>query len=223
MRNPIRLKNLKLRFALLYLLGALALYFLRPDPLNFAIGGSLVALGSVLRTWGAGHLVKNDRLTVTGPYAHLRHPLYAGTLLVGSGFALIAGGVLSWVLLAILMPWFFLMYFPRKERIESERLEVLYGDEFARYRDAVPALFPSPRAWHPAAGQGDVRRAHGHRSRRDRRRPERPPQRVQRRGRRAPRTRAALPAPSRAGGRRQSAQLHGPATKWNKNHSLLPL
>jgi protein-S-isoprenylcysteine O-methyltransferase Ste14 len=156
MRNPIRLKNLKLRFALLYLLGALALYFLRPDPLNFAIGGSLVALGSVLRTWGAGHLVKNDRLTVTGPYAHLRHPLYAGTLLVGSGFALIAGGVLSWVLLAILMPWFFLMYFPRKERIESERLEVLYGDEFARYRDAVPALFPSPRAWHPAAGQGDA-------------------------------------------------------------------
>ena len=156
MRNPIRLKNLKLRFALLYLLGALALFFLRPDPLNFALGGSLVVLGSVLRTWGAGHLVKNDRLTVTGPYAHLRHPLYAGTLLVGSGFALIAGGMMSLALLAILMPWFFLIYFPRKERIESARLEALYGDDYARYRDAVPALFPSIRSWRPATGQGEA-------------------------------------------------------------------
>lgn len=154
MRNPIRLKNLKLRFALLYTLGALALVFLRPDPLNFALGGSLVALGSVLRTWGAGHLVKNDRLTVTGPYAHLRHPLYAGTLLVGAGFALIAGGVMSLLLLAILMPWFFLVYFPRKEHIESERLEQLYGEQFANYRNEVPALFPSFRAWRPSASAG---------------------------------------------------------------------
>jgi protein-S-isoprenylcysteine O-methyltransferase Ste14 len=156
MRNPIRLKNLKLRFGLLYLLGAVALYYLRPGPVNFVAGGSLVALGSVLRTWGAGHLVKNDRLTVTGPYAHLRHPLYAGTLLVGSGFAVIAGGVLSLLLLALLMPWFFLMYFPRKERIESERLEALYGAQFVGYREAVPALFPLLRAWRPATGQGEA-------------------------------------------------------------------
>lgn len=156
MRNPIRLKNLKLRFGLLYLLGAVALFTLHPDPVNFVAGGSLVALGSVLRTWGAGHLVKNDRLTVTGPYAHLRHPLYAGTLLIGSGFAVIAGGVLSLFLLALLMPWFFLMYFPRKERIESERLEALYGAQFAGYREAVPALFPSLRAWRPATGQGEA-------------------------------------------------------------------
>jgi protein-S-isoprenylcysteine O-methyltransferase Ste14 len=156
MRNPIRLKNLKLRFGWLYLLGAVTLYSFRPEPVNLLAGGSLVALGSVLRTWGAGHLVKNDRLTVTGPYAHLRHPLYAGTLLVGSGFAVIAGGALSVFLLALLMPWFFLMYFPRKERIESARLEALYGAQFAGYREAVPALIPLLRAWRPATGQGEA-------------------------------------------------------------------
>jgi protein-S-isoprenylcysteine O-methyltransferase Ste14 len=149
MRNPIRLKNLKRRFALLYLLGALALVFLRPHPLTFALGGGLVLLGAALRGWGAGHLVKNDRLTVSGPYAHLRHPLYAGTLLIGTGFALIAGGSLSLLLLALLLPWFFLMYFPRKERVESARLEGLYGDRYASYRDEVPALFPAIRAWRP--------------------------------------------------------------------------
>lgn len=151
MRNPIRLKNLNARFALFYLLGAAGLLFLRPHPLSFGFGSGLVLLGSVLRGWGAGHLVKNDRLTVTGPYAHLRHPLYAGTLLVGMGFALIAGGALAIVLLALFLPWFFLKYFPRKERVESERLEQMYGADYARYRDEVPALFPAIRAWHPPA------------------------------------------------------------------------
>ena len=149
MRNPIRLKNLKLRFALLYGLGILAVIFLRPHPLSIGVGGGLVILGAALRGWGAGHLVKNNCLTVTGPYAHLRHPLYAGTLLVGTGFVLIAGGPASLLLMAVFLPWFFMLYFPRKERIESERLVLLYGDRYACYRDAVPALLPAFRAWRP--------------------------------------------------------------------------
>lgn len=152
MRNPIRLKNLKLRFALLYLLGALALCFHRPQPLSLAPGVALVVLGIALRGWGAGHLVKNERLTVSGPYAHLRHPLYAGTLLAGTGFGLIAGGSFSLLLLALLLPWFFLMYFPRKERVESTRLEHLYGIEYLNYYIGVPALVPSIRAWRPPSG-----------------------------------------------------------------------
>lgn len=149
MRNPVRLKNLKLRFALLYLLGALALFFHRPHPLTLAPGVGLVVLGIALRGWGAGHLVKNERLTTSGPYAHLRHPLYAGTLLVGVGFGLIAGGPFSLLLLALLLPWFFLMYFPRKERVESARLEHRYGNGYMNYHDGVPALIPSIRAWCP--------------------------------------------------------------------------
>jgi len=105
-----------------------------------------------LRAWGAGHLVKNERLTVSGPYAHLRHPLYAGTLLAGTGFALIAGGPVSLLLLALLLPWFFLNYFPRKERVESTRLEDRYGDGYVRYHNGVPALIPSIRGWRPATG-----------------------------------------------------------------------
>ncbi len=151
MRNPIRLKNLKSRFVPFFALGLLALVFLEPHPVSLALGAALVALGSALRGWGAGHLVKNDRLTVTGPYAHLRHPLYAGTLLVGAGFAVIAGGVFALLLLALFLPWFFLKYFPRKERIESERLEALYGDPYAEYRREVPALWPSLHGWRPSS------------------------------------------------------------------------
>ena len=49
-------------------------------------------------------------------------------------------------------PWFFLRYFPRKERSEGERLEKIYGDDFRLYRSEVPALMPALRPWHPAAG-----------------------------------------------------------------------
>jgi hypothetical protein len=147
MRNPIRLKNLNTRYAPLYLAGVALWALVRPEPRAFWLALPLIASGLWLRGWGAGHLVKNHALTVTGPYAHLRHPLYAGTLLVSTGFALIVGGWLSILLLALLWPWFAWSYFPRKDRVESERLQALYGPAYLRYHDAVPALWPRPRPW----------------------------------------------------------------------------
>lgn len=154
MRNPIRVKNLRLRFVPLYAAGLALLLFARPSVAWYAAGAVLLVAGAALRGWGAGHLVKTEALTVTGPYAHLRHPLYLGTLLVGVGVALMAGGAWALAALALLLPWFFLDYFPRKERAESARLEALYGEAFRAYHDAVPALWPRLGAWRPPAGAG---------------------------------------------------------------------
>ncbi len=150
MRNPIRIKNLRLRFAPLYALGFALVIFVRPGAVEYALGAALIAVGAVVRTWGAGHLVKTTRLTVTGPYAHLRHPLYLGTLLIGSGAAVMAGGWWAAGALVVFVPWFFLDYFPRKERTESGRLEELYGEAFRDYRAAVPALLPRVSSWDPS-------------------------------------------------------------------------
>ena len=92
MRNPIRLKNLSRRFLPFYLAGLAILILHRPDPAAMFVGAIPVVAGAGLRSWGAGHLIKNDRLTISGPYAYLRHPLYAGTLLLTVGFVLVAGG-----------------------------------------------------------------------------------------------------------------------------------
>ncbi len=151
MRNPIRLKNLSARFLPLYVVGLWLLIFHVPSRAALLAGALPILLGLVLRSWGAGHLVKNDALTMTGPYAHLRHPLYLGTLLIGTGFAIAIGGLLGVVILLLLWPWFALRYFPRKESLESERLGVRYGERFARYREAVPALWPRLAAWRDAA------------------------------------------------------------------------
>ena len=148
MRNPIRAKNLNARFVPIYLIGLVLLVAFPPRPGAFALALPPIALGLGLRGWGAGHLVKNHALTTSGPYAHLRHPLYAGILLIASGFALLVGHWASLVVLLLLWPWFALHYFPRNERSESARLVERYGDRIVRYRQAVPALWPRLRAWH---------------------------------------------------------------------------
>jgi protein-S-isoprenylcysteine O-methyltransferase Ste14 len=150
-RHPFRRKNLSPRLFPLYLAVAGTFAFAEPTPVGFAVGGALVAAGLGLRVWGAGHLVKNDRLTVSGPYAHLRHPLYAGTLLLGAGFAIIAGGVPLLLLLGTVAPLFFIYYLPYKERIESARLERRFGSAYSAYRAGVPLLLPTLSPWVPPA------------------------------------------------------------------------
>ena len=60
-------------------------------------------------------------------------------------------------LLAATWPWFALRYFPRKERVESARLEALYGQAYVEYRNAVPALWPRLSRWRPESMQGESR------------------------------------------------------------------
>jgi protein-S-isoprenylcysteine O-methyltransferase Ste14 len=153
-RHPFRRKNLSPRLLPLYLVAAAALALASPTPLGMAAGGAVVCAGAALRTWGAGYLLKNRSLVVAGPYAHLRHPLYAGTLLLGIGFAIVAGPWGLALLAAFFLPAFFLYYLPYKDRIESARLECRYGAAFVAYRVAVPALLPERVAWAPPPGSG---------------------------------------------------------------------
>lgn len=121
----------------------------QPNALGFASGCALVAVGAALRAWGAGHLVKTDQLTTSGPYAYLRHPLYLGTLLVAAGFGLGAGGAAAAYVLPVVLLGFFLYYLPYKDRIEGARLERAFGAPYVAYRAEVPALIPSRRRWSP--------------------------------------------------------------------------
>ena len=56
-----------------------------PDAASLAWGVPVSIAGLALRGWAAGCLYKDSRLATSGPYAHLRNPLYLGTLLVATG------------------------------------------------------------------------------------------------------------------------------------------
>ena len=157
MRHPFRRKNLAPRLLPLYALAITVFVLACPTPTSFLLGSLLVAAGAALRFWGAGYLVKNELLSVAGPYAHLRHPLYAGTLCLALGFGVIAGGWALVLVIGCFLPVFFLYYFPYKERAESARLERRHGSAYAEYHRAVPALLPSLVRFTPAQDSAPAR------------------------------------------------------------------
>jgi protein-S-isoprenylcysteine O-methyltransferase Ste14 len=151
LRHPFRRKNFRPRALALYAAGIGAIATAEPVGWLFAIGLALVVSGQALRLWATGYLLKTDELTTAGPYAHLRHPLYAGALLMGTGFLLMAGPRVASVVLPLGLVFYFGYYLSYKDGVECERLEALYGDAFRAYRDAVPALLPRWTGWHPHA------------------------------------------------------------------------
>jgi protein-S-isoprenylcysteine O-methyltransferase Ste14 len=116
----------------------------RPRPIDVALGVPFVLAGGALRAWAAGYLRKTHELAVGGPYAHVRHPLYLGRLLLLTGFGLMARLPYSLHLAALAAGYvvFFGYYMPRKEQVEGARLEQVHGDTYRTYRDAVHPLLP---------------------------------------------------------------------------------
>ena len=121
----------------------------RPTRAGVFVGAFFIVAGEALRVWAAGHLVKNERLVTSGPYAYVRNPLYLGRLFIFSGLCVMSGlphGLSFWVLAAGCAV-FFGYYLKRKERVEPARLLALHGTIYARYQQAVPALIPRMHAW----------------------------------------------------------------------------
>ena len=73
-----------------FMLVAVFVWLARPTSVSLITGLPISVLGLLLRGWAAGHLAKNERLAMTGPYAYVRNPLYLGTLLVAAGLVISA-------------------------------------------------------------------------------------------------------------------------------------
>lgn len=112
-------------------------WFSEPDTRSLLIGLPVSMLGLGLRAWAAGHLAKNERLAVSGPYAFTRNPLYLGTLLTALGLALAGRGLGLAVLFVSL---FALVYLPAIELEEQHLSAILPG--YAEFAIRVPLLLP---------------------------------------------------------------------------------
>ena len=113
----------------------------KPSRASMLIGLPISALGLVIRGWATGHLAKDQRLATTGPYAYLRNPLYAGTLIVALGMVLAARS--PW-LAAISAASFALVYFPAIE-LEEQHLSEIFP-QYADYAKRVHRFVPL-RSW----------------------------------------------------------------------------
>jgi protein-S-isoprenylcysteine O-methyltransferase Ste14 len=124
------------------LLAGLYLAFARPTQLGLLTGAIIAFVGVLIRGWASGHIEKNDRLAVTGPYAHTRNPLYFGSFLIAAGFAVAA----HWALLLLVIAFFVLVYAPTMQR-EVANMAGRFPAEYAEYAANVPAFVPRPRPW----------------------------------------------------------------------------
>ena len=127
----------KLRVFAGFLMVAAFAWFSQPSTGSLAIGVPVAFLGLALRAWAAGHLEKNQQLTMSGPYAHVRNPLYVGTLTAAAGFAIASR---EWPLAVLFAAAFILIYLPVVE-LEEQHLRGLF-QYFPEYAAKVPKLLP---------------------------------------------------------------------------------
>ncbi|MGB7572531.1 MAG: isoprenylcysteine carboxylmethyltransferase family protein, partial [Thermodesulfobacteriota bacterium] len=106
---------------------------------GISIGMVLIFLGEGIRIWAAGHLQKNEVLTVTGPYAYVKNPLYIGSILITAGFCILADNI---YLLAAAFFMFCFHYIPYKKKVEGDRLRKIFGSQFEDYDEKVPEYLP---------------------------------------------------------------------------------
>lgn len=86
-------KIARLRVPLGFAGGIAALWLAHPTRTSLLLGGTVAVAGEAVRLWAAGHLEKGREVTCSGPYAYTRHPLYAGSTLIGLGLGFASASV----------------------------------------------------------------------------------------------------------------------------------
>jgi protein-S-isoprenylcysteine O-methyltransferase Ste14 len=120
--------------------------FLPASDLLSIVAIALVAAGLLFAIWARAYLGRNwsgsvtvkenHTLIQTGPYAHVRHPIYTGLLLAFVGTALAIGewrGILAFLLI--------LLALTIKSRTEEERMRATFPD-YDDYCRKTAALIP---------------------------------------------------------------------------------
>ena len=126
------------RVRLGYPLAIAVLWFSQPTPGWILLGTLIGIAGLLVRAHAAGYLHKQEILTVTGPYAYTRNPLYLGSavLALGAGIA-----TRSWISATILIVYFAVFYSIVMRR-EAHELQLRHGASFEEYARAVPLFVP---------------------------------------------------------------------------------
>jgi protein-S-isoprenylcysteine O-methyltransferase Ste14 len=112
-------------------------------------GFALALIGESIRFWGVGWAGSETRTTgkvggtfliISGPFAHVRNPLYLGNILMYLGFGIMSFAIFPYLQIAALI--FFLVQYNFIIREEEEYLKTTYGKSFEEYVNQVPRFLP---------------------------------------------------------------------------------
>jgi len=135
-------------FAVLFVL--LVSFMGEPHQIPLLIGAGIAAVGTLIRLWASGHVMKNKELATNGPYAFVRHPLYVGNILLLLGFSIASS--LWWSYLLMIALLFF--YYPPTIAYEDNKLKDFFGESWIEWSKNTHALIPSMPQRTAKDGQG---------------------------------------------------------------------
>ena len=116
-----------------------------------AAGLCLVLTGLGVRAWAAGFAgrhtrssnIEGSKLATAGPYAHVRNPIYLGSVILGFGMVLLIGDRRLWAPCALTFLGLYFGLIPAEEEFLSQKFQ----GEYEAYRRHVPRLLPRLSAW----------------------------------------------------------------------------
>jgi protein-S-isoprenylcysteine O-methyltransferase Ste14 len=125
-----------------------SLYWARGELSHLIIGGILCILGEMLRIGSLRHAGGATRtrsvgapdLVSSGPYGHVRNPLYLANMMLYTGFAIASDALFPWLPLATVV--FFTWQYGMIISLEEGTLRELFGPKYGEYCKRVPRLWP---------------------------------------------------------------------------------
>jgi protein-S-isoprenylcysteine O-methyltransferase Ste14 len=127
----------RIRVPLGFIFAVVFVWLARPSKTSLIVGALVLVPGLALRGLASGHVQKDKQLTTSGPYAYTRNPLYLGSLMLATGFAIAARN--GWIV-AIMLLMFAAIYIPviaGEERYLRQTFPEY--DDYARH---VPRFLP---------------------------------------------------------------------------------
>lgn len=143
----------RFRVHLGFLSAAVAFLLARPVWEMWVAGGVVAVAGELLRIWAAGHIEKGREITRSGPYQLVRHPLYLGSALIGTGFAVAAWSVPVAVLCALYLG----VTITAAVRTEEATLDARFDGAYAAYREGRAEPLPRRFSWARVAANREYR------------------------------------------------------------------
>jgi len=127
----------------------LMLIFQKSTPLTLIIGFAVALVGELIRFWGVSWAGSETRTTggvggtfliISGPFAHVRNPLYVGNVLLYLGLGIMSFALFPYLQIVAII--FFLVQYYFIVREEEKYLLEKFKDDYRDYCKNVQAFFP---------------------------------------------------------------------------------
>ena len=109
----------------------------------FWVGAAVALAGELIQVWAASHLHKDERLAISGPYSHVRNPMYIGRFVLGLGFFIMTASPYLIAGYAIL----FAAYAHMRVVREESRLKGIFPADYERYCGETRRWLPRIRPY----------------------------------------------------------------------------